>query len=145
MTDSTCTAPECGKPRGKALYCPMHKSRLQRHGRLGPNARDRHSHRDGYIKIKRAEHPLADANGWAYEHRVILFEKIGPGEHPCHWCGKALSWERSYPRDLEALIVDHLDDQKDNNDPGNLVPACSVCNFRRSEPLVKRWGKRATA
>lgn len=73
--------------------------------------------------LLRSTHPVAK-NGQAYEHRAVLFDKIGPGVHDCHWCGKAVEW-------FVDLTVDHLDCVKGNNDPGNLVPCCAGCNRRR--------------
>jgi hypothetical protein len=64
------------------------------------------------------------------EHRVALFEKLGPGDHPCHWCGMQLAW---FGRQSERICTDHLDFNRLNNDPSNLVPACLDCNAKRSE------------
>lgn len=73
------------------------------------------------------EHPLARKGGLLGEHRKVLYEKIGPGPHLCHWgCGKLLEWGG-----LSGIVADHLDDDKLNNDPDNLVPSCSPCNCRR--------------
>lgn len=64
-----------------------------------------------------------------WEHRWVLFQKIGSGEHECHWCGRIVSWDFEYPEGGDmALIADHLDGDTLNNDPGNLVPACNTCN-----------------
>lgn len=72
------------------------------------------------------------------KHRLILFDKIGPGEHACHHCGKLVSWDVSIHRDrahsddhTRALVSDHLDFDKLNNDPDNLVPSCNLCNSTR--------------
>lgn len=81
------------------------------------------------------------ANGYAfyvqdgkriYVHRKILRDKIGDGEHPCFHCGRMVAWDKwhnEHPRD--ALVVDHLDANKLNNDPDNLVPSCNRCNSLR--------------
>ena len=66
------------------------------------------------------------------EHRKVLFDKIGPGTHPCHWrdvygCGKnSLEWGS-----ISGICADHLDGDKRNNHPDNLVPSCNSCNLRR--------------
>lgn len=39
------------------------------------------------------DHPLVtNDRGQITEHRVVLYDAIGPGPHPCHWCGKLLDW-----------------------------------------------------
>lgn len=70
-------------------------------------------------------HPLAHADGRVRIHRAVLYDAIGPGAHPCHWCGDLLTWK-------ENLVVDHIDADTWNNDPSNLVPSCSSCNSRRA-------------
>lgn len=82
-------------------------------------------HSAGYVKLKRAGHPVAESSGWVYEHRMVLFDAIGPGSHPCHHCGETVTWGV----DLEA---DHLDYDRANNDQANLVQSCHPCNTRRA-------------
>lgn len=78
------------------------------------------------------EHPLADSvSGELLEHRKVLWEKLGcesvDCEHGCHWnCGRVLTWGGR-----EGIHVDHLDEDKLNNDPENLVVSCFACNIRR--------------
>lgn len=69
---------------------------------------------------------------------MVLFDAIGPGEHPCHWCGWPVSWDVVYragsdvlAERWEALIADHLDGDRANNDPANLVPSCPYDNSNR--------------
>lgn len=70
-------------------------------------------------------HPLAHAKGTIYEHRKVLYDNIGPGPHECHWqCGKTLDWD-----DIDA---DHVDGERLNNEPENLVASCRPCNRRRA-------------
>jgi hypothetical protein len=136
-----CELDDCEKSSPGQRYCPMHLERLKRNGNFERQNRTRHVHSQGYSMVKADGHPLAQMAGWAYEHRLVLLDKIGPGEHPCNWCGTTVTWERSYPEHLDALVTDHLDEVKDNNDPANLVPSCAPCNFQRSN----RWRKRASA
>lgn len=96
----------------------------------------------GYKLIYVKGHPLAMSLGRIYEHRYVLYEAIGEGPHPCHWCGTLLDWGRE-------LHVDHLDDDRLNNDLGNLVVSCRQCNRdRQRQPhtvlsddwvTVERW------
>src|SRR5689334_2898842 len=38
------------------------------------------------MKVYRKDHPLADGQGRVSLYRCVLYDKIGPGTHPCHWC-----------------------------------------------------------
>ncbi len=83
------------------------------------------------------------------EHRVVLYEKVGPGSHPCHWCAQPVHW---LPEPGQVrLVTDHLDGDVRNNDPANLVPSCSGCNANRDrkirpdEPFILYKGKRYRA
>ncbi len=92
-------------------------------------------------------HPLANINSSlskdgktveALLHRVVLYAKIGPGPHPCHWCAKPVDWMRMRGLPAKApdrLVTDHLDENIRNNDPDNLVPSCSGCNANRAHRL----------
>lgn len=136
----TCEAPDCNADpaRSGGRYCTTHRARLTRLGTFVLPVRDRYRHSSGYWHIKRPEHPLAHSSGWLREHRAVLFDAIGPGEHPCHWCHTTVSWDKSYPRSMVGLVVDHVDENPGNNDPSNLVPSCAPCNLARSS----RWKKR---
>ncbi len=94
----------------------------------------KHEYRTTYIP---ADHPLAVATGAkpivrTTRHRVILWDKIGAGPHPCHWCGEPVDW-KPWPAP-DCLVVDHLDGDTKNNDDANLAPACDRCNKGRTPP-----------
>jgi hypothetical protein len=122
--------------KGNGL-CEKHYMRAYRHagdvtageGRYGKG----YLTADGYVSTARTGHPLARSKGQVQMHRVVLFAKIGDGSHPCHWCGKTVAW--GYHVSTDTLVVDHLDEDRANNAPENLVPSCSRCNTSRS-----RWG-----
>ena len=77
-------------------------------------------------------HPLVDKNGSVGEHRAVLYAKIGPDPHPCYWgCGKTVYWFSPYR--LTVLCADHVDSDRLNNDPENLVPSCFKCNWDRGK------------
>lgn len=87
----------------------------------------------GYQKQSAEGHQLADAQGSVYVHRLVLFEAIGVGPHPCWWCGMLLEWRPFDGRSWSGvLVVDHLDGDASNNVASNLVPSCFSCNVHRA-------------
>lgn len=78
-------------------------------------------------------HPLRPpGSSYIYEHRLVLWNKIGPGPHPCyHGCGRMIDWIPGAGARRGSLVVDHLDNSTQNNDPANLVPSCNPCNQGR--------------
>lgn len=134
MDEPTCTVPDCSKPlRNKtATLCGMHYHRQYRHGSVdmvATTAGITASYGRRYRTIYVPGHPIADKGGKTYEHRFVLYEKIGAGPHPCHWCSVPLEWVAK--GEPNCLTVDHLDNRGDNNDPSNLVPSCQPCNGAR--------------
>lgn len=133
---SSCAVDTCERVSHAKGYCKMHYRRFVKTGSPGgllqaPNGSGTVSS-EGYRWIYAPTHALARTKRQILEHRVVLYDSIGGGEHPCHWCGVIVSWDLSYPADPLALIVDHLDEDKLNNDETNLVPSCNACNIRRS-------------
>lgn len=139
MAKATCSIDGCAKRSRSGVnpYCEMHYYRTRRHG--DPMTVKAVSGvamtSNGYVLAHLPNHPQARTastlSGWVLAHRATLYDDIGPGVHPCHWCGCPVDWGKSYPADLDALVVDHLDEDKTNNDPSNLVPACNACNSTR--------------
>jgi hypothetical protein len=81
--------------------------------------------KNGYkILTGQWQHPLA-LDGEVSEHRQLLYDLVGPGPHPCHWCGRLLEWP--------DIKCDHLDGDLLNNDPKNLVVSSNNCNLRRGK------------
>lgn len=144
-------ANEVGEKSARGL-CVSHYSRWQRWGDAAPDKplrtyREGTINDGGYRVIQRNGHPLARSNGQVLEHRVVAYEKYGPGDQVCHWCAVEIDWP--------SLDVDHLDGVRTNNVPSNLVVACKGCNSQRAntgnyldyKPMKRgRHGrKRATA
>lgn len=148
---STCTVDGCdrrSRTRGGAL-CEVHYYRRYRTGSFdGPNYKRRHKVKAGYIRLTGVTSPIANKDGVVMEHRQVLFDSLGDGEHACHWCGKSVRWIRN-GKCSRNLVVDHLNDKKDDNRVENLVPSCHPCNAARGmfmawvrshrcDPLIKQ-------
>lgn len=63
---------------------------------------------NGYVKVRKPDHPRADRTGYVFEHIVVGEEKIG---RPLVWKGIG------HP---ESEVVHHIDHDRQNNDPANL-------------------------
>lgn len=94
-----------------------------------------------YPEINIPGHPLARANGNVRVHRAVLYDKIGPGKHPCRWCGKEVEWSARKQNTVNTLVVDHLDENIQNYSRENLVPSCIGCNALRKRGWRIRDGE----
>lgn len=115
-----------------SALCAKHYHREYRHGNIDANFHGLKTAPEGRYRTQYdPRHPLASANGIVYVHRSVLHSLIGPGPHECHWCGVQVNWSLTVGAS-DYLQVDHLDENKENNNPGNLVPSCNRCNTTRS-------------
>jgi hypothetical protein len=133
---NVCTVEGCDRKHQGHGLCTMHYQRLRDQGDVGPAELSRAENGTGYISAQGYHvgtyhgHPLARVRDLTLAHRVVLYEKIGPGEHPSHWCGVTVSWDIT-GSEPGALHTDHLDWDRLNNEPTNLVPSCAPCNSTR--------------
>ena len=143
IQSDVCSVAECDRPRAtktngtRRSMCFAHYKRVDKYGdvladtpvkeRRPPG--EGHLSTYGYWIVTRAGHPLAFAHGGVLEHRAVLYDAIGPGAHSCHWCRCTVDWGVSFPG---ALVVDHLDADRLNNDLANLVASCQPCNSSRA-------------
>lgn len=132
---SACHVEGCASEVAMRLWCWKHYQRWRRHGdpeRLLIEERGNGSIDSlGYRRVSQPDHPLAYDTGVVFEHRVVLYDAIGPGVHPCHWCNTPVTWEVT--ADEARLVVDHLDDDRLNNVRENLVASCNSCNSLRGK------------
>lgn len=87
-----------------------------------------------YRMRKAPGHPLAPPSGTVAISRLVLYEKIGPGPHNCHWCGAHVEWiVGADVGTTGSLLADHVDWDVENDEPGNLVASCHPCNAHRRQ------------
>ena len=113
-----------------AQLCAKHYHRQRRNGTtdiVRKAGRARFEDDRGYQHIHAPAHPLCN-KGQIYvpEHRIVLYEAIGPDPMCCELCGKQLTWA--------TCDVDHIDENPRNNARENLRPTCRQCNISRNMP-----------
>ena len=90
-----------------------------------------------YTLVRRPDHPLTPPSGAVGEHRLILYDRLGPGPQRCHHCGTEVIWNPVTITGPDALVVDHLNGDPRDNSEGNLVPSCHTCNVRRRHDHIR--------
>jgi hypothetical protein len=84
-----------------------------------------------YLAIRVPGHPLASQEGDVYQHRLVAYKSLNGVCGGCHWCGIPLVWVNA--------VVDHLNEDKTDNRPENLVVSCNECNRSRGSILTFLW------
>lgn len=121
------------------MICQMHYFRRMRNGHFGLKQSKYQrlgysEHSNGYRILRIPDHPLAHARGDVYEHRAVVFDKYGWDLPPCEMCGAEsdLSTRKTH--------IDHIDENRANNDPSNLRILCNPCNVSRTEKVHHSYG-----
>lgn len=80
MSERLCAVPGCvRRSHARYLLCSMHYSRKRATGEVGPagplvnTGSGRCIGSNGYMRLHRPGHPLADGNGYVYEHRLVAY------------------------------------------------------------------------
>ena len=119
---------------GVALHCETHYYRIRRNGHLDLRARSTgHITEHGYRSVPAYGHPLAWNGRFVYEHRKVYYDVHGAGPFRCRFCNKEVTWD--------DLHIAHLDDDKLNNNIGNLAASCAVCNQQRGHYKGVHWAR----
>ena len=109
-----------------AMLCQMHYFRVMRNGtteKLKTSRKQKIITPNGYWRVFDPEHPLADKRGYVFEHRHVMWSAIGSNTGPCETCKKPESWKTCH--------IDHIDEDRGNNDRSNLRVLCRACNTGR--------------
>jgi hypothetical protein len=125
--DKTHTCETCGTafvphPGNRGRFCSMRCYGASKTGARASGLKHR--------TVRAYGHPVAPPSGITRESRIVLYDKIGPGPHTCHWCDEPVDWK--FGLVAGALIADHLNHDSADNSSDNLVPACNSCNAHRT-------------
>lgn len=73
-------------------------------------------------------HPLAARSRLVGTARLILWDKIGPGWHRCHFCRAYVKWKPGATlSEPHVLIAARIDRDSSNDSPENIAPCCRRC------------------
>lgn len=139
-----CAVPDCTRPHYARDLCGTHYQRWLRHGDAEYVREARAPGKvqvtpDGYLTFRGIR-----------AHRLVHYNQVGYGPHRCHWCRRPINWRWDRTSDwTHVLVVDHLDHDRQNNAPENLVSSCQSCNGRRTRTATMtdrrrkaRWAQR---
>lgn len=119
----------------KATYksdrlCQKHYFRVRRYGTTDTTRSGHRKERvitpNGYVRVSDDNHPLA-SSGYVFEHRKVAYDDRNGIAKCCEMCGRKVTWSTCH--------VDHIDEDRQNNESCNLRVCCNACNTRRNPRL----------
>lgn len=84
-----CLVDQCAKPVRSLGLCSLHYGRLRTRGSVEPppprerREATRRMARGGYVVLRVPGHPMADARGRVFEHRLVMAQHLGRDLLPC--------------------------------------------------------------
>lgn len=130
LATKPCSTPECSGTvvfRHSAGLCEACYLFAWKTGRARDPKRKPYQLRDvkrgrgnNYRVLRVPGHPLANKSGDVYHHRLVAYSARAGICGACYWCAIPLDWD--------LAKIDHLNDDKSDNRPENLVTACNNCN-----------------
>ena len=105
-----CTVEGCGAPHAGLGFCIKHKARFKKHGNTTTVLRrpviSGRIKTQGYVLLKRKDHPRANSGGYVYEHRLVMEALLGrylePDEQVHHKNGVR---DDNRPENLELWVT----------------------------------------
>lgn len=117
--------------RDKFTVCEAHYCMFRRNGNYNGKYKSPTAKQGNYIRVNGKEakkHYMAtDKSGLLYEHRMVAYDVRNGICEPCFWCGIELDWK--------SCVIDHLNEDKHDNSPENLLISCVKCNRARGSIL----------
>lgn len=112
----------------KDMVCQMHYFRMMRTGTYEKRKlKNTRTHSNGYVLVKDDNHPLSKRrkDKLIYQHRYVFYNHNNGFIESCEYCSNDLTWDNAH--------IDHIDENRTNNDISNLRALCAACNTLRTK------------
>lgn len=131
--NNICIIKGCRKTavRTRNTLCEAHYYQNRRTGSFNKKIYPKTADHGSYVRILGSHvqnHPMrSKKSNMLYEHRMVAYDSRNGICDDCFWCGKELTWE--------SCVIDHLNEDKHDNRPDNLLVSCPRCNRGRGAML----------